>query len=76
MIVDTNAREHLQRIIENHYKKNGMRDWEECLNEMQKYYSFGPNAHEDLAFLKDKYNKMRELMLKNSSRSTLDQIGS
>lgn len=53
-----------------------MRDWEECLKEMQKYYSFGPNALEDLAYLKDKYNKMRELMLKNSSRSTLDQIGS
>jgi len=73
--VDTNAREHLQKVIENHYRKNGMRDWEECLKEVQKYYSFGTTAVEDIAYLKDKYNKMRELLQKNSSRSTLDQVG-
>ncbi len=66
-------REHLQKVIENHYKKNGMRDWEECLKEVQKYYAFGPGAQEELKWLKERYQKMRELLLKNSSsKSTLD----
>jgi hypothetical protein len=42
-----------------------MRDWEQCLKEVQKYYSFGETAHEDMAYLKERYRQMRELLIKD-----------
>jgi hypothetical protein len=29
IIIESNQRERLERIVENHYRKNKMRDWEE-----------------------------------------------
>lgn len=39
-----------------------MRDWEEALKEVQKYYSVGEAATHDQAYLKDKYKKIREIL--------------
>lgn len=48
--------------MEHHYRKNGMRDWEEALKEVQKYYSVGEAATHDQAYLKEKYKKIREIL--------------
>ena len=65
IVVDTHQREHLQKIVEHHYRKNGMRDWEEALKEVQKYYSIGDNATIDQAYLKESYRKIREILNEN-----------
>jgi hypothetical protein len=39
-----------------------MRDWEEALKEVQKYYSVGETATLDQAYLKEKYKKIREIL--------------
>ncbi len=74
--------------MQHHYRKNGMRDWEEALKEVQKYYSVGDAATHDQVYLKEKYKKIREIlneqqksqMNSNSTKvlkkNKLDELGS
>lgn len=65
-----------------------MRDWEEALKEVQKYYSVGETATLDQAYLKEKYKKIREILNEQQkqqmsanpsqilTKNKLDELGS
>lgn len=81
IIIDTYQRERLEKIVENHYRKNRMRDWEESLREVKMYYSCGQAAVRDMAYLKEKYSQIKELVEEIESKkgkiqvSMFDEIG-
>lgn len=58
-----------------------MRDWEEQLREVKMYYSCGAAATRDMAYLKEKYREMKNLVDEQDGKkpriqvSIFDEIG-
>ena len=46
-----------------------MRDWEESLREVQRYYSFGQTAKVDMAYMREKYREIKKLVEEEEAKA-------
>lgn len=52
-----------------HYKRTQMRDWEESLREVQRYYSFGHTAKVDMEYLQEKYRQIKQVVEEEEAKA-------
>ena len=69
LIIDTQQRENLENIVGKHYKRTQMRDWEESLREVQRYYSFGHTAKVDMMYMREKYREIKQLVEEEEAKA-------
>lgn len=46
-----------------------MRDWEESLREVQRYYSFGQTAKVDMEYLREKYRQIKQVVEEEEAKA-------
>ena len=46
-----------------------MRDWEESLREVQRYYSFGHTAKVDMMYMREKYREIKLLVQEEEAKA-------
>jgi len=63
----------LEHILGKHYKRTQMRDWEESLREVQRYYSFGHTAKVDMEYLRKRYREIKQVVEEEEARALNSQ---
>ena len=51
-----------------------MRDWEESVKDVKRYYSCGPAAARDMVYLKTKYKEIKEIVNEQVSKKSRAQL--